>query len=53
MVEDDIPSIHTNIRLPSGDIIRLYGIHPRPPIPTESKDSTERDAELVMVGKED
>jgi endonuclease/exonuclease/phosphatase (EEP) superfamily protein YafD len=52
VVEDNIPSIHTNIRLTSGDIVRLYGIHPRPPVPTESTDSTERDAELVIVGKE-
>lgn len=52
IIEDDIPSIHTNIELPSGDIFRLYGLHPRPPVPSESLDSTERDAELVIVGKE-
>lgn len=52
VVEDDVPSIHTNVRLPSGDIVRLYGVHPRPPSPTESETSTERDAELILVGKE-
>jgi endonuclease/exonuclease/phosphatase (EEP) superfamily protein YafD len=52
LVEDDIPSIHTEIKLPSGDLVKLYCLHPRPPIPTESLDSTERDAELIIVGKE-
>lgn len=52
LVEDDIPSIHTEIRLASGEIVKFYGVHPRPPVPTESDDSTERDAELVLVGKE-
>lgn len=51
LVEDDIPSIHTEIKLDSGEIIKLYGIHPPPPFPGESNSSTERDAELVLVGK--
>ena len=51
MIEDDIPSIHTYIRLRSGVVIRFFGIHPRPPSPTENDRSTERDAELVLVGK--
>lgn len=33
LVEDDIPSVHTCIRLLSGDLIRLYGLHPAPPVP--------------------
>ena len=51
LVEEDIPSIHTNVRLPSGDEIRLYCLHPRPPIPPENDRSTERDAELILVGR--
>ena len=51
MIEEDIPSIHTYIRLRSGVVIRFFGIHPRPPSPTENDRSTERDAELVLVGK--
>lgn len=50
LVEDDIPSIHTDIELSSGDWIRFFGVHPRPPVPGESERSTERDAELVLVG---
>ncbi len=51
MVEDDIPSIHTGVRLDSGDLIKLYCVHPRPPMPPENDRSTERDAELILVGR--
>ncbi len=50
-VQDDIPSIETEIILDSGEKIKFYGLHPRPPIPTETKRSAERDAELLIVGK--
>ncbi len=48
---DDIPSIHTQMRLQGGQIIWLYCLHPMPPSPTEADKSTTRDAELLMVGK--
>ncbi len=48
---DDIPSIHTQLRLQSGRIIWLYCLHPMPPSPTEADKSTTRDAELLMVGR--
>lgn len=51
MVEDDIPSIHTLLTLPSGQDIRMHFLHPAPPSPTENEESSERDAELVMVAK--
>ena len=51
LVEDDIPSIHTQIVLRSGKIINLYCLHPRPPVPMENVRSLERDAELLMVGR--
>ncbi|MPZ77771.1 MAG: endonuclease [Deltaproteobacteria bacterium] len=52
LVQDDIPSIHTRIRLPSGTEVELRCLHPRPPVPAEHGRSTERDAELLIVGKE-
>ncbi len=51
-VEDDVPSIHTDLRLPSGDLVRLHCLHPRPPAPGESSTSKERDAEMLIVAKE-
>lgn len=51
-VQPDVPSIHTGVRLPSGDVVRLHCLHPRPPAPGENTRSTERDAELLLVAKE-
>ena len=51
LIEDDIPSIHTRVRLASGQLLWLHCVHPEPPSPTEASQSTERDAELLVVGK--
>lgn len=52
LVEPDIPSIRTAVQLRSGAWITLFIVHPRPPVPGESSDSRERDAEILLVGKE-
>lgn len=51
IIEEDIPSFHVKIKLPSGDLVRFYCLHPRPPVPMENHRSLERDAELLLVGK--
>lgn len=51
LVEDDIPSMHTLLSLPSGQNIRIHFLHPAPPSPTENEESSERDAELIMIAK--
>lgn len=52
IVDREYPSIHTKIRLPSGDEVWLHGVHPPPPEPIRDKSSRERDAELVIVGRD-
>ncbi|MCP1313058.1 endonuclease/exonuclease/phosphatase family protein [Halomonas sp. 707D7] len=52
LIQEDIPSIHTYVTLESGERIRLYAVHPRPPAPSESDKSLWRDAELLWVGQE-
>lgn len=51
LVEPDKPSMHALLRLPSGRRVALHCLHPAPPSPTENERSSERDAELVMVGR--
>lgn len=50
LIEPGVPSIHSGIRLSGGHSVHLIGLHPRPPGPTESDDTTERDAELIVAG---
>lgn len=64
LVEPEIPSLRSQVRLSSGELITLYGVHPRPPglkLPEDEKDEGEgderadadmRDAELMLVAKE-
>lgn len=52
LVEEDIPSIHGSLILSNGKKVRIHCLHPRPPSPGESKTSTGRDAELLLVGRE-
>jgi endonuclease/exonuclease/phosphatase (EEP) superfamily protein YafD len=52
LVQEDIPSVHTGVRLRNGVVIGFHGIHPRPPEPMRGQRSSPRDAELILVGKE-
>ncbi|UOQ55406.1 endonuclease/exonuclease/phosphatase family protein [Hymenobacter cellulosivorans] len=53
LLDDDVPSLHGRVQLPDGKTwVRIFGLHPKPPAPAESKTSTKRDAELLLVGKE-
>lgn len=51
LIKDSIPSIHTKVVLRSGQKVQLYCIHPEPPAPSESLHTTERNAEILKVGK--
>lgn len=52
IVEDTVPSIDVDVNLQSGTRVHLRGVHPRPPHPVKDQHATERDAEIVIVGRE-
>ena len=49
-VQDNIPSIDARVTMRDGSEVIVYAIHPEPPRPGD--DTGERDAELVLVGRE-
>jgi endonuclease/exonuclease/phosphatase (EEP) superfamily protein YafD len=51
LVEKEVPSIHTVIKVHQDLQFKLHCLHPAPPSPTENESSTERDAELLLVAK--
>jgi endonuclease/exonuclease/phosphatase (EEP) superfamily protein YafD len=46
---DRVPSMTCRVHLPNGESFRFYGVHPLPP--GVAVDSTQRDAELVLIGR--
>ena len=50
IVEEDVPSFHVCFRL-GGQRVLLHCIHPKPPYPKEATSTTDRDAELIVVGR--
>jgi endonuclease/exonuclease/phosphatase (EEP) superfamily protein YafD len=51
LIDPEIPSIEALIELDSGDRVKIFAIHPTPPVPTENPSSTDRDAEILLVSK--
>jgi endonuclease/exonuclease/phosphatase (EEP) superfamily protein YafD len=52
LLDEDIPSIKTFVKLRSGIWVELHTVHPKPPVPTEDPNSKKRDAEIVMVARD-
>lgn len=48
-VENDIPSIETEVVTPYGQVFKMFCVHPEPPSPTEHDNSVPRDKELLVV----
>ncbi|HEX6928799.1 MAG TPA: endonuclease/exonuclease/phosphatase family protein, partial [Gammaproteobacteria bacterium] len=51
LVDDDVPSMHAGVRLPSGHCVRFHALHPTPPSPVENPTSRERDAEVLVIAR--
>jgi endonuclease/exonuclease/phosphatase (EEP) superfamily protein YafD len=51
-VDPEVPSIETEVQLASGQWIKVFGLHPKPPVPGESLYSTAKDKELMKVAFE-
>jgi endonuclease/exonuclease/phosphatase (EEP) superfamily protein YafD len=49
LVDDDVPSIEAFVVLPVGKKIKVWGLHPKPPVPGEDSHSTAKDKELMKV----
>lgn len=52
LIEDDVPSIDVRLKMDNGAVVRLIGVHPRPPEPIQNVDAKARDAELSLWAKE-
>lgn len=51
LVQDGVPSMHALAILRSGRKVRVHFLHPAPPSPSENEESSERDAELLVVAR--
>lgn len=51
LIDPEVPSIEAMIALENGEKVKIFAIHPTPPVPKENSKSTERDAEILIVGK--
>lgn len=52
LVQSDVPSIHARVKLRCGALVELRCVHPRPPGPQGADESTPRDAELMVIGRQ-
>lgn len=49
-IDDEVPSVDVTIDY-NGVPVRVFGLHPTPPVPQENRFSTDRDAEILLVAK--
>ena len=50
LITEHVPSIRCRVMLPSGDVFRLYAVHPEPPV--IDHDTKGRDSEIALIGLE-
>jgi endonuclease/exonuclease/phosphatase (EEP) superfamily protein YafD len=49
LVDREIPSLEATLELPSGQLLKTFGLHPKPPVPGEDNRSTAKDKEIMKV----
>lgn len=52
ILQETVPSMHMQIVLPSNDRVFMHFVHPDPPNPRYATETTERDAEVLIIGRE-
>jgi endonuclease/exonuclease/phosphatase (EEP) superfamily protein YafD len=50
--DPEVPSVEAEVQLPSGIWLKVFGLHPKPPVPGEALYSTAKDKELMKVAFE-
>jgi endonuclease/exonuclease/phosphatase (EEP) superfamily protein YafD len=50
LVDPEVPSIFADVEY-AGEVVRLYCLHPTPPVPQENDSSKDRDVEVLQVGR--
>ncbi len=50
LIDEEIPSIIADLEF-DNQLVRIYGLHPTPPVPKENMHATDRDAEILLIGK--
>jgi endonuclease/exonuclease/phosphatase (EEP) superfamily protein YafD len=48
-VEEDVPSVEASVLLPNNIPVKIFGLHPKPPVPDENLFSTAKDKELMKI----
>ena len=49
LVDKEVPSIEAIVKLPSGQPVKIWGLHPKPPVPGEDDRSTAKDKEIMKI----
>lgn len=49
LVDPEVPSVEATLALPSGQLVKIWGLHPKPPVPGEDNRSTAKDKEIMKV----
>lgn len=52
LIKKEVPSVSMTLELEKEKKIKFYALHPEPPVPGENLHSTQRDAEILIIGKE-